>query len=135
MKITVNTINAKVWHDPKTNEDKKFQIIVYNGNEEASAWNDDFTNLAGKEVEVEITTTKTGKKTLKLVKTEAVLAAPAKSQTTPTPSSDVELRKSAVLLTEQRMQISGQTILSDGFWDQVLEMAKYLQDGTVPDKK
>jgi hypothetical protein len=123
MKVTVNSVVPKV-----SAKGKAYQQVIYNGNLSASAFDDDFTSLAGKECDVEITV-KGQFTNIKLLK-EGVHQETKKESCACDDS--VSIRKSAGLLAIEKLKASGQTIVSDAFWVAVKEFEAYLTDGTIP---
>lgn len=130
--ITINSVTPKVWHDPKENKDKNFQVIIFDGNKEGSSWKDDFSAFVGKSIEVDVNTNAKGKMTLALV---SGASAPAPS--TPQKQScgcddEVNVRKSALLLSIEKFKATNQTIESPRFWEEVKGIERFLTTGDVP---
>ena len=132
--IQINSVTPKVWRDPKDNSDKHFQVIIFDGNKEASSWKDDFLKFVGQTLEVDVNTNAKGKMTLALV---AGTSAPAPTPTnTPKQSCGCDdefgVRKSAMLLNIEMFKASGVTIDGPKFWSVLKDVETYLQNGNTP---
>ena len=112
---------------------KSYQKVVYNGSLQASSFDSDFMPFVGKEVDVELET-KGQYTNIKLLpnyanpaKNPNVAAEPAHKEI-----NDVDIRKSAYLLTVEKFKNSGKTLDSPVFWTEVVNAATYIKTGVTP---
>jgi hypothetical protein len=131
MKAIINSVTPKVWHDNAKNEDKKFQEIVFDGNKTGSSWKDDFIPFLNKEAEIEVKLTAKGKNSLSLVAGAVALAPQQNTSSAPVISqtSDVDVRKSSLLLALEVMKATGQTLSDEALTVKTKWVENYLRNG------
>jgi hypothetical protein len=119
MKVTVNSVTLAT--SQKTN--KSYQKVVFNGNQSASAFDDDFLPYQGKEVEVELST-KGNYTNIKLAGSK-----PAVHASEPPRDNNLDIRKSAYLLSLETLKATGQTITEQSLLEKAIKIEGYLTNG------
>jgi hypothetical protein len=133
MKAVINSVTPKVW------QDKKFQEVVFNGNQTGASWADDFMPVVGQTVEIEVKVTSKGKNSLSLVGGSMSPVETPRQNTSPVPaisqSTDADLRVKALYIVIEKDKASGKTIEHSSFWVDVVDMVNFIKDGTTPSPK
>ena len=128
MKVLVNSVTPKVGKSGKA-----YQTVVYNNNQQASAFEEDFLLYVNKEVDVALET-KGQYTNIRLL--GGVASTPSLPPTPPKQSCECtdgfQVRKTSFMLTLEKLEKSGATIDSPKFWKEVIDTENYLVTGDVP---
>jgi hypothetical protein len=127
MRIKVNSVL------PKTKKNgEAYQQVVYDGNQTASSFNDNFLPFVGSSVDVEITE-KNGYKNVKLV---GGAAKPAAAAPAPTKEhSEVDTRYKAMILSLEILKSTGATINKQNLLAEAIVMEDCLKNGFPTENK
>ena len=128
MKVLVNSVTPKVGKSGKA-----YQTVVYNNNQQTSAFEEDFLLYVNKEVDVALET-KGQYTNIRLL--GGVASTPSLPPTPQKQSCGCDdefgVRKSAMLLNIEMFKASGVTIDGPKFWSVLKDVEVYLQNGNTP---
>ena len=129
------TINSVVGATTKTG--KPYQTVVYNNDQKASSWEDDFNVYVGKTIDVEVVDNK-GFKNIKLLVPTSMVAASKTQQKSQSDQSvqlsDTDIRKSSLLLALEVIKVTGKTLTTESLTAETKWVESYLRSGFEENK-